>query len=233
MMPHAPVTREIAHLVERQLQNWELARAQRFDLRPAQQVHDFVTLSRQVGAGGVELARRLGVELGWPVFDREILQYMADDDELRARLYEKLDERDMTWLEEVFHVLLRGVTTPHDYCKKLTRTILTLARKGPAIFLGRGADLLLPADHGLRVGLVAPLEQRVARIARQFDLDPDAAAQRLRTMEHERRVFYERHFHQRWDDPLRFDMVLNTARVPPEACVKIIREALRQRGVHV
>jgi hypothetical protein len=81
---------DLGKLVERQMRNWELSRAQRPVPQPAappRQVEDFVTISRLVEAGGQEVAHELGQRLGWPVFDREILQAMAHDDAVRARLY--------------------------------------------------------------------------------------------------------------------------------------------------
>ncbi|MEW6251294.1 MAG: cytidylate kinase family protein, partial [Planctomycetota bacterium] len=158
-----PTGPEIAKLVEKQMRNWELSRAQRAagpggqgGTGTAQRVAPFVAISRSVEAGGSEVARELGEALGWPVFDREILQAMAGDNEVRARLYENMDERDKSWIEDALKWLLRGRVPPEDYYYRVTEAVLAIQRQGPAVFLGRGADLILPKELGLRVRLDAP-----------------------------------------------------------------------------
>ncbi len=154
---------EVAKIVEKQMRNWELSRAQRVPPQPYAppcDVCDFVCISRAVGSGGSQVATLLGEQLGWPMFDREILQVMARDDKVRTRLFEHLDERDVGWLEDAVRWLIRGASRPEDYFHRLTETILALARQGRAVFLGRGADLILPRDRGLRVRIIASIGRR-------------------------------------------------------------------------
>ncbi|MCP5110323.1 MAG: cytidylate kinase-like family protein, partial [bacterium] len=71
-----PTHADTSRLVERQMRNWELARAQRVEVPAvpgAKEVEHYVAISRTVGSGGSEVAVLLGERLGWPVFDKEIL----------------------------------------------------------------------------------------------------------------------------------------------------------------
>ena len=140
----------IARLVERQMRNQELAREQRFEVEKVSQspVEEFVCISRQVGTDGPGLAQDLGRRLGWPVFDREILDEMAGDDAVRRQVYESMDQRDLSWWEESLRALMQSEFVRNDYFQKLSETLLSLARQGDCVFRGRGADLLLPASGG-------------------------------------------------------------------------------------
>ena len=92
--------RATSPLVERQMRNWELARSQRFTeaaKRPAE-VQEFICISRMVGVGHRAVTRPLGERLGWPVLDRQLLESMAGDDDLRQRIYHTMDQRDLGWL---------------------------------------------------------------------------------------------------------------------------------------
>jgi len=84
-------------MVEKQMRNWELAKAQRLTVPEPRraEVEDFIAISRSVGAGGNSVAVVLGEALGWPVFDKEILQTMAGDDAIRREIYASMDERDI------------------------------------------------------------------------------------------------------------------------------------------
>ena len=226
----------IARIVERQMRNWEIARQQHPQVehdKDQQQVHDFVTISREVATGGAAVATRLGERLGWPVFDKEILQHMAGDDQVRTRLYEKLDERDTNWLESALHWLLQGEFRIEDYFHRLSETVLALARQGPAILLGRGADLILPKSRGLRVRLLAPEEDRVSEYARRHQCDEKTARDQIERTAHERAEFTRRHFGKAADELTRFDLVLNLGRLSHDDAVELIVTALRLRGVQL
>jgi cytidylate kinase len=228
---------KLAKLVETQMRNWELAaRAQRVAAKQAAEpaaakpVQPFVAISRLVGAGGYEVAALLGEKLGWPVFDKEILRTMAGDDRVRARLYESMDERDESWLEGVMRWLVQGEFRRDDYFHRLGETVLALARRSPVIFLGRGADLMLPQDCGLRVGIVAPLEQRVKTYAQRNQTDEKAAEAEMERIARERDEFIRNHFGRDPADPLRFDLILNLGRISAVQAVELILSALHQRG---
>jgi len=229
-----PADSDISKLVEKQMRNWEITQQQRLEIEKRgaeKEVEDFVTISRAVGSRGTEVARRLAQRLGWPLFDKEILQHMAGDDQVRARLYEEMDERDTSWLESVLRWLLKGEFRKEDYFHRLSETVLAIARQGPAIFLGRGVDFILPQDRGLRVRFLAPEESRVREYARQNQCDEKVARGRIARIEHERSEFIRRFFGKTKADPLRFDLILNLGRVSQDDAVELIVTALRLRGV--
>jgi len=222
----------IAKLVERQMRNWELAREQRIESnQPAgSRVEDFICVSRQVGTDGAGVTQRLGGRLGWPVFDREILDAMAGDDALQRQVYESMDERDLTWWEETLRSLMQSEFVRNDYFKRLSETLLSLARQGNCVFLGRGADLLLPAEVGTRVRLVAPAAVRVEHVAEANELTKTEAEQWIERVETERRRFFQRHFGIAADDPVRYDMTINLARYTAAEAVEMILKARSIRG---
>lgn len=233
-MPMNPTgdRRDLAKIVEKQMRNWELAHAQR--PKPdagegAADVTDFVTISRTLGSGGSEVATLLGERLDWPVFDREILQAMAGDDELRGRLYRELDERDVSWLETTARWLMGGELRKDDYFYRLSETVLALARHGHAVFLGRGADLILPMDRGVRVRITARPEKRAQTFAQRSGTSPALARAELERVDRERDDFLRQHFGKRADDLLRFDLTLVLDQMGVATAADVIATAVRAR----
>ena len=216
--------RSTSPLVERQMRNWELARSQRYteaEDRPAE-VQEFICVSRMVGVGHRAVTRPLGERLGWPVLDRELLESMAGDDELRQRIYRTMDQRDLGWWETAVRAVMDGEYVRDDYFHRLTETLLSLARQGSCVFVGRGADLVLPRDHGIRVRLVAPRDMRVAAYAESRGLASSQAVAEMDRIESERAAFIKRHFGVAADDPLRHDLVINLEQVTPDRAVELI-----------
>jgi len=220
-------TPSMAKLVERQMRNWELAKTQRSpsEVSGRTQVEDFVCISREVGADAESICAVLGERLGWPVFDKEILGAMAGDDAIRRQIYASMDERDMGWCEESLRALVQPEFVKNDYFHKLTETVLSLARQGSGIFLGRGADLILPQETGVRVRVVAPPAARIQRFAAICGIVAHAARTEIRRLEEDRAAFIRRHFHIDSADPGRFDLVINLARISTTRAVELIMAA--------
>ena len=227
---------DLAKLAEKQLRNWEIARSQ----RPAQpaprpiEVEDFVACSLAVGAGGAagaQIAGRLGARLNWPMFDKEILQAMADDDPTRERIYHSLDERDLSWLEESLGSLAQSSFKKNDYFHRLTTTVLALALQGPAVFRGRAADLILPQDRGFRVRLTASRQSCIDGYAQQQDLDPTRAGEEVERIESERADFVQRHFGVAAAEQSRHDLIVNLDRFTADQAVDLILAAREMRSL--
>ncbi len=215
-----------AALVDRQMRNWELARSQRRSTpRPERrEVEDFVCVSRMAGVGD-EISNLLGKRLGWPVFDHELLTAMAGDDARRRQIYASMDEHDVSWWEEVLNPLIREGVTRNDYFHRLCETVLSLARQSPAVFIGRGLDRILPGDLGLRVQLIAPLEERVARWVEAHRTTAARARSEIAKIEEDRNAFIRHHYGVEANDPLRYDLTLKVDRLPAERAVELILQA--------
>lgn len=219
----------ISRFVEKQMRNWEISRAQRPASTPREEVADFITLGNIVGAGGNEVAEALGQELGWPVFDRELVTRMAQDDETRAGLYRSMDERDLGWLELTVRSLVDRGLTKNDYFHRLIETVLCLARKGPAVFVGRSVDLILPKQKGMRVKLIASHEYCARSFAARNGVSLEHARAEVDRIEAERRDFIRHHFHSDAHDPTRFDLLVNVEQFFPGQIVRLILVAHAER----
>lgn len=223
----------LQRIVERQLRNWELQSHQ----RRAEASHkpfilDFVTVSRELGSRGEQLAAEVGRRLGWKVYDRELIEAMAGDEQCRRALYDTLDERQSNWIDGLL-VLCAPETNArvNDYVHQLCRTVLTIAHNEHAIFVGRGAHLVLPPDVGVRVRAYAPLEDRIATLAAERGVSHDEARHEIRRLEQERQSFFRREFGVDPDSLDRFDLLLNLSRLSIEQAGGIVVAALKEKAL--
>jgi cytidylate kinase len=192
-----------------------------------------IALSRQAGAGGYEIAQAVSARLGWPVYDHELLDRIAEEKGLNARLLASLDERHVGWLEDAF----RAYCAPHSghqgvYLRTLLGLLASLGKAGHCIIVGHGAPQVLPADTTLRVRVIAPRAIRVANVQKNRKLSLAEAERWIDTTERERLRFVERHFHVNDAEPLGYDLVLNVERLNMEECATLIVEAARAREKH-
>lgn len=156
-----------------------------------------IALSRESGARGSSTAREVGKRLGWTVYDRELLERIAQELNLRTSLLESVDEKQVTWLQEC---VLAFASVPSvsgsTYLRHLVPTVLSLAALGECVIVGRGAAQILPVATTLRVRLVAPLEWRIAAMSKKLGVSREEAARTVERIDRERVRFVKDSFLQ-------------------------------------
>jgi cytidylate kinase len=199
----------------------------------------FVTISRQTGAGGITIGEKLAVYLAahdgcggcaWAVFDRDLVEKVMEEHRLPERVRPFLKEDKISELQDILDELF-GIHPPEwALAKKTADTILHLAGLGHAVLVGRGANVVTrKLEEGFHVRLVAPMEVRLRHVQEYFRLGAAEAANLIRTEDAGREHYLKAYFGQRIDDPLLYDLVLNTERVSYDEAAALIGQAVIQR----
>jgi cytidylate kinase len=188
-----------------------------------------IAISREVGARGSDIARRLGTRIGWTVYDNELLGYSSLDSSAVDSVLSELPTSARTWMERRLQFLVeRGVLADDPVVQRVSRLILALGAKGEAIFVGRGAGFLLPRASTLHVRLTAPTADRIAYMAQSLRMTREEAGHFVRDREAKRVEFLERYFRLP-SDGIIYDMVLNTATIGADLSAELIVAALESK----
>lgn len=187
-----------------------------------------VAISRQAGSRGADIAREVGQLLDWPVYDHELLNRIAEEKGLTARMLKGLDERPVGWLEQA----IQSLVSPHGsldgrYLTGLLQVLATLSKAGHCVIVGRGASHVMPTETTLSVRVLAPRSSRVAHIQKQKNLSQAEAERWVDEHDQKRMSFVKRHFHADPADPEHYDLVLNSKRLSPHDCATMIVQAVR------
>ncbi|MGE4343932.1 MAG: cytidylate kinase family protein [Geoalkalibacter sp.] len=179
-----------------------------------------ITISREMGSGGIPIAHKAAEKLGYTLVDGEMLMKVAEKYGLSAEALEKADEKPPAFVEK------------QDYqvevdLHQIELIILEYALKGNVIIYGRGGqDLLQEIDSVFRVRVTAPFDLRVERWAEREWLDPDLARKLVRRSDQQRAGFIKYYFDRDWEDPLGYDLIINTERITEETAVQLICEGV-------
>ena len=146
-----------------------------------------ITIERQYGSGGREVARILSERLGIPCYGRELLAVTAADNGISIEELKKLDEkRTGSLLHDLVLYAFRfqnynKMQEPFDINKEVSDTIRRLARKGPCIFIGRCADFALDGECDvLKLFIYASsVEKRKRRICEVDDIAFEKAEEEI------------------------------------------------------
>ncbi|HUT12465.1 MAG TPA: cytidylate kinase-like family protein [Thermoguttaceae bacterium] len=226
---------KIVAAAERRMQAWdhiqeieERALREHEVKRLSEGVCTYVTVSREEGAGGGEIARGVGKKLNWEVFDKNLLDRVSQRYHLSHPMLKLVDEVRSNWVHDVLGTWMdRQVVPPEKYVACLRGVVLTAARHGHVVLVGRGAQFLLPRDKGLAVRIIAPKKFRIERTMQEKGLDAEAARRLIENTDQNRREFVRRYFHHDVDDPHLFDLVINVERIGVPGAVAQIVSALQ------
>jgi Cytidylate kinase-like family len=195
--------------------------------------YKFLTVTRDGGSLADEIVRELAGRLGWHVFDKEIVNHIAEHSHVRENLVRQLDERSQGLIQDTILRMLRMPEYPsfgaEEYHAALLKTLAYISTRGNAILVGRGANFALRAEkEGLNVRLTGSLEARAMRIAEKLKLKPEEARDRARSEDDERRKFIHQYFRQDIDDVRFYDLMFNTDRLSVKEVVSSIMAVLRR-----
>jgi cytidylate kinase len=186
-----------------------------------------VTVTREFGAGGYEVARRLADLLGWELLDRELLHRAAAVEHLPDAELERLDEKAVS-LADRFRL-----HPPHrQYLHGLQEAAQQAARKGGVVLVGRGTGQLLADAPGVfHLRLTAPREWRARRMAHQEGWTHEAALARCAAEDRNRDRFTRYFFGEAPFKPESYHAVFNTERVALEDVAVCVAGLVRGEGM--
>lgn len=195
-----------------------------------------ITISRQYGSGGRQVAKLLSEKLGIPYYDSNLLLMAGEKYGINPDLLKEFDERKSSSFLFGIAMLAEGYTNedrvmlPYRLYQAQMSTMKRLVQEGPCIIVGRCADRILKDQKDLlRVFIYASdMEQRINRIMAVDGVSQKEAPSRIAQKDKARRDYYYFHTGQEWGKKENYDICLNTSSFGYEGCADIIA-ALAQR----
>jgi cytidylate kinase len=194
-----------------------------------------ITLSRDYGAGGEAVARKLAECLGLPVYDREILERVAQKARVEPFKLEPQDENVSAGVSTFLYSVLTGTAGEmQTYRRALYETVLELAQKD-CLLVGRGAHLILSGKKVFRVRIVGSRLVCAKRVAGETSiplLEAERLVYEINTKRHKsiQNLFGDSFEHCSLEFAKNFDLIVNTDHISPESAVPVILLAMQQAG---
>jgi cytidylate kinase len=217
-------TRSVDLLVEDQLKKWQLQTKE----RKAEKAKPgpVITISREPGTGGSEIARRLAQELKMDLVGAQIIQKIAESAEMSTKVISSLDEKEITrrddWLTSLFETRHLWVD---NYLFHLTKVIGTFGKQGNIVIVGRGAQYILPPEDTFRLRFIAPMEFKIQNVIKDFGSSKEDAEKYIIKTDSDRRAYLRKYFNADVTDPSHYDMVINTGKAGIESAVEAVKAA--------
>ena len=202
-----------------------------------------ITVSRQYGSGGSEVAERIARALGWKLYDNAVVESVAQRLRMTPAEVSAREERVPSLVERMASAMALGVPEvmpmvgdfaaqpSEERMVAMTRHVIEDAvRAGPAVLVGRGAQCMLAARaDALHVFCYAPFEELVRYAVEVLGIPFAEAAKKVTEMNHQREEYVKHHFKREWRDLANYDLCVNTARLGLDGAAALVTRLARER----
>ncbi|HET8655734.1 MAG TPA: cytidylate kinase-like family protein [Longimicrobiaceae bacterium] len=208
-------------------------------MRPDRPVQ-IVTISREYGSGGGDIAQALGRAMGWRVIDRALIEEVARMLQHPVEDLSVLDEHVGGIVERMGSVFARGVPEysfdvpfpAPDVIAQVEHSVLRDAVNAlPFVAVGHGAQCIFhDRPDALRIRVGGPFEERAARVAERMGISLREAQTETRRIDVERHRYLKHHFRCEWTDPSLYDLQIDTGGIGIDEAVELIAGLVRRRA---
>ena len=190
-----------------------------------------ITVGRQHGSNGHDIARALADELGYTCYDKERVDHAAENSNFSREIFNSYDEKRVSpYIVPTPHYvgMQEGFRLNMQVASAQFEAIRRLAEKGDCIFVGRCADYILRSRKDLaRVFIMADSDFRVKTLMARKGINEDQAWRLMKEVDKDRSSYYKYYTDQLWGESDNFDLCLNSGKTGVKGAVAVIREFIR------
>lgn len=203
-----------------------------------------ICIGRSYGSGGAKFARLLSEKLGVPLYDKNILDVVAKDANIRRELLEQVDESYIQTppmlygtgyiASSTYLMYSDNYLSNENLFKFQSDTIRRLAKEGSAIFVGRCADFVLKGTPNLiSIFLSDNIEERIKRVMeRTPELTREKeAVELIKGIDRKRREYYNYYTSGKWGRAYNYDLTFKLSTIGWELTIQLIEDLLRSKNL--
>lgn len=195
-----------------------------------------ITINRECGSGGGEIARLLGKKLGVKVYDRSMLESIPKQFGMSVEEIERVKAQKVSWWDDFCRFYKQFDTTGHSHPTETAPTPLSvycaeakllhnLASHESCIIIGRaGFHVFRDTPNAIHIFIIADLDSRIARIARKQNLSTEEAEKVINEIDSTRDTFVKNVTDTARHDAHNYDFVLNVTGMNPEQVTEFLSD---------
>lgn len=186
-----------------------------------------ITIGREHGSGGHDVARLLGEELNIPVYAKEIVDEAAASSPFSKEILRSYDEKRVAaFFMPVSHFggMDGGFQLNMQVAAAQFDAVRSLAKDNNGIFVGRCADYVLRGRPDLlRIFVRAPLSYRIRTIMDRKQIGEEQAKKLIREVDKDRSSYYRYYTDQVWGEAGNYDLVIDVSKTGHAGAAKVIQ----------
>jgi cytidylate kinase len=182
-----------------------------------------ITISREYGSGGAEVAEIIARRLGWKLIDNSLIAEIAKAAEVNPALARQYDECVDPWFHRLAKAMWQGgyegaastvETSPFDADAMVAlcrRALEEAASIGNCVTVGRGGQCILRGRDVFHVFIYAPVEERIRRLRARIGGTDEELARLAEETDRMRATYIRRYFGEEWNNPLLYELIISSS----------------------
>ena len=189
-----------------------------------------ISINREFGSGGHEVAERIAADMGLKFYDRGMLDEVADQMDVKVELLEKFDEKPRNFM------LTRRVGKYTNSMEEiLAETQFDIIRKKAEqgesfVIVGRCSEAVLQEFDGLiSIFVRGDRQHKMERVMNKYNLKDNEALFKMDRHDRKRKQYHNRHADAKWGDSRCYDMCINSSPLGVSGTVRVLENYIQER----
>ena len=189
-----------------------------------------ISISREFGSGGHRIAEKLARDLDMKLYDRNMLDEIAEAKNIKVEYLEKYEEKPRNLM------LTRRVG---DYSNSMAEIVADMqfeylrekAESGESfVVVGRCAETVLKDFKGLiSIFIVGDKDKKLARVKEKYQMNETEALLKMKRHDKKRKMYHNRHSDFKWGDSRNYDICINSSKLGWEKTSELLESYIRER----
>lgn len=189
-----------------------------------------ISINREYGSGGHEIAEKIARDLELPLYDRNLLDEIAKENDINVEHFEGFDEKPK---RPIISRKVRGLSNSmeehlanmqFEYLKKKSESGESF------VVVGRCSETILRDNENLiSIFVLADRGDKVSRVEKKYELSSSEALMKMNRHDRNRRFYHNSHSSYRWGDSRGYDLCVNSSRLGLDGTVKMLEHYIAER----
>ena len=190
-----------------------------------------ITIAREYASGAGEIAKKLSMDLGIKVYDKEMISLAAKESGLAEAVVAETEQKRTNSFLYSIYMTSQMLPLSDQIFMTQSQIIKNLAKEESCIIIGRCADNILTDNPAcLKVFLYADMDDRIKRAKEQYGLAVDKPAEYIKKVDKQRASYYKYFTEKIWGMATNYDISINTSQLGIDETVKIIKDAALKKA---
>lgn len=202
-----------------------------------------ITISRGFGSGGRTIGKLLAKRLDIDWFDNDLLKLASEESGINIALFGKADEKvkanlfkkyNRSYGEKIISPDSTDFISTDNLFNYQAKIIRDLAERENCIIIGRCADHILKENKKvIKIFVCADEKTSIKNVIDMYGIDEDDAKKKIEKIDKSRAAYYKYYTGKEWNDPVNYDICINTTTTGFDGAVDIILDYMRRKGINV
>lgn len=187
-----------------------------------------ITIGREFGSGGHEIAQKLSEKLNINIYDKDIIRHIALENNISEALVEYYDEKPMSktffkYSTSAIEIIDKNYPLEKQIYLAEKQFMLKTAEKEDCIFVGRCGNYIFREEKNiLKFFITSPLDKRIERKSKQLNITHDDAKKLIIQTDKKRAEHYKYYTGEIWNNTLNYDFIVNSGSLGIDGSINAI-----------